>query len=72
MGVGVVVMATEAMSFLEGKDATEETCAAAGEKAKGAATPISDMRGTIKQRTHLVGVLTKRALIKAISRARGE
>lgn len=68
----VVVMATEAMSFLEGKDATEETCAAAGEKAKGAATPISDMRGTIKQRTHLVGVLTKRALIKAISRARGE
>ena len=68
----VVVMATEAMSFLEGKDATEETCAAAGEKAKGSATPISDMRGTVKQRTHLVGVLTKRALIKAISRARGE
>ena len=67
-----VVMAKEAMTFLEGKDATEENCIAAGEAAKGAAVPISDMRGTIKQRTHLVGVLTKRALIKAIARARGE
>jgi len=60
------------MAFLQGKDATEENCLAAGEAAKSAAVPINDMRGTIKQRTHLVGVLTKRALVKAIARARGE
>jgi len=67
-----VVIAKEAMAFLQGKDATEENCLAAGEAAKSAAVPINDMRGTIKQRTHLVGVLTKRALVKAIARARGE
>ncbi|MSQ11772.1 MAG: xanthine dehydrogenase family protein subunit M [Dehalococcoidia bacterium] len=39
--------------------------------ASNASKPISDMRGTIEQRKHLVGVLTKRALHQAISRARG-
>ena len=38
--------------------------------AKAAASPITDMRGTIAQRVHLVGVLTKRTLRTAISRAR--
>ncbi|MDF1513958.1 MAG: xanthine dehydrogenase family protein subunit M [Anaerolineae bacterium] len=37
--------------------------------AKDSATPISDMRGTLAQRTHLVGVLVKRALHTAINRA---
>ena len=67
-----IVMAREAMDLLAGKDATEATIEQAGEAAKSAATPINDMRGTVKQRTHLVGVLTKRALRGAISRARGE
>ncbi|MBI2855918.1 MAG: xanthine dehydrogenase family protein subunit M [Chloroflexi bacterium] len=66
------VMAREAMELLAGKAASEATIEAAGEAAKSAARPINDMRGTIVQRIHLVGVLTKRSLRKAISRARGE
>ena len=41
------------------------------EKAMAAAVPINDMRGTIRQRVHLVGVLTRRTLNNAIHRARG-
>ena len=58
--------------LLAGKEANEASIEEAAEAAKGAASPITDMRGTIAQRTHLVGVLTKRALRSAISRARGE
>jgi carbon-monoxide dehydrogenase medium subunit len=45
--------------------------AQAGELAKQIASPISDMRGTAEFRLHLVGVLTRRTLAKAIERARG-
>lgn len=38
--------------------------------AQSAARPISDMRGTAAQRKHLSAVLTRRALRKAIERAR--
>lgn len=64
------VMAREAMRLLAGKEANEASIEQAGEAAKAAARPINDMRGTIPQRIHLVGVLTKRALRTAISRAR--
>ncbi|MSQ21830.1 MAG: xanthine dehydrogenase family protein subunit M [Dehalococcoidia bacterium] len=66
------VLARKAMDFLAGKEATEATIEEAAEAAKSAARPIDDMRGTIKHRVHLVGVLTKRALQGAILRARGE
>ena len=63
------MFAAEASAWLAGKPATEATLAQAGERAKKSAKPISDMRGPAEYRVHLVGVLTKRALAKAIERA---
>ena len=51
---------------------SSETLSRAGELAKQAATPITDMRGTIEYRKHLTDVLTKRALVDAIKRVKGE
>ena len=62
--------ASEASEWLAGQPATDETYAQAGELAKKAATPITDMRGTAEFRTQLVGVLTKRTLAIAVERAR--
>jgi CO/xanthine dehydrogenase FAD-binding subunit len=66
------VVAEDAASLLVGRAADDEAIAEAAEAAKSAARPISDMRGTAEYRTHLVGVLTKRALTGAVRRARGE
>ena len=64
------VVAQEAQSLLAGKETAEAAIEEAAEAAKKAARPIDDMRGTISQRIHLAGVLTKRALRKAIQRAK--
>ncbi len=65
------VFAKEAGDSLAGKAVSEEAIQQASELAQAAAKPISDMRGTIRQRTHLIGVLTRRTLNNAIERARG-
>ncbi len=65
------LFAAEASQWLSGKPATEKTFELAGELARKAASPISDMRGTAEFRLHLVGVLTRRTLEKAVERARG-
>lgn len=62
------LFAAAASSVLAGKPVSDESIEEACEAAKGIATPISDMRGTAAQRTHLVGVLTRRALNGAINR----
>jgi xanthine dehydrogenase FAD-binding subunit len=62
---------TTAADAIIGKPLTDETIAAAGAAARAAATPIDDMRGTIKQRKHLSAVLVERTLRKAAERARG-
>ena len=66
------VVAEDAANLLVGRAVSDEVIEQAGEAAKSAARPISDMRGTAEYRTHLVGVLTKRALSGAVRRARGE
>ena len=62
------LMVPAAAAALIGQPPTEETFAAAGAASSAAATPISDMRGSAKQRTHLASVLTVRALRGALQR----
>ena len=60
----------EAGTFLTGKEITQENIQEAAKIAQAAARPISDLRGTAEHRRHLCVVLTRRALEKAIERAR--
>lgn len=55
---------------LAGKSISAENIDAAAKLAQAAATPITDMRGTVEQRKHLSYVMTKRAIEKAIERAK--
>jgi carbon-monoxide dehydrogenase medium subunit len=61
----------EAAGALVGKPLTDATIAAAAAAASEAARPIDDMRGSIRQRKHLVGVYVSRMIRKAAERARG-
>ena len=65
------VFAKDAGDSLAGKPVSEATIQEASEKAQADAKPINDMRGTVRQRIHLVGVLTRRTLNTAVERARG-
>ncbi len=60
----------EAGEYLAGKTVSAEAMAKAANIAQLAARPITDMRGTAVQRRHLAAVLTRRALEKAVERAR--
>ena len=60
----------DAGSAVAGKPATEETVRIASAIAMEAAKPITDMRGTIEYRKHLCEVLTRRAMLTAIERAK--
>jgi len=62
---------TEVGEALSGKTVNDKNIELAGDIARNAAKPISDMRGTIEYRKHLCSVLTKRALTTAIERANG-
>jgi CO/xanthine dehydrogenase FAD-binding subunit len=56
--------------YLAGQEVSDQVIEGAAERAAKEAKPISDMRGTARQRSHLVRVLTRRALQGAIQRAR--
>jgi len=62
---------TEISEFLSGKDVNDENIEKAGQLAKEASKPISDMRGTAEYRQHLCSVLTKRSINKSIERIKG-
>jgi carbon-monoxide dehydrogenase medium subunit len=61
----------EAGAALAGKPVSPEVIDLAAGAASAAAKPITDMRGSAAQRTHLAGVLTRRVINKAVERARG-
>lgn len=63
------LLVREAGAALVGAVADDAAFARAAEIAQAAARPITDMRGTAEYRRHLVGVLTRRALAKAVERA---
>lgn len=65
------VFSRAAGDSLAGKPVSDEAIRAASELAQADAKPINDMRGTIRQRVHLIGVLTRRTLNNAVERARG-
>jgi CO/xanthine dehydrogenase FAD-binding subunit len=56
---------------LAGKAVNAANIEAAAKIAQDAAKPISDMRGTAEYRKHLSSVMTRRAIEKAVERARG-
>ena len=64
------LFAEEASALLAGREVSDAAIDEAARAAQAIARPISDMRGTAEQRTHLVGVLTRRALNGAIERIR--
>jgi carbon-monoxide dehydrogenase medium subunit len=74
LGLGAVaptpLLVEAAARALRGNPATRETVEEAAAAARAAANPITDMRGSARQRVHLAGVIARRAIEKAIERAR--
>jgi len=65
------LLASDAGTFLTGKDISHKNVKEAAQMAQAIAKPITDLRGTAEHRKHLVAVLVERALDKAIERAGG-
>ena len=63
------IMVPDISEILIGQRLNDEIIGVAADAASKAATPIEDMRGSIKQRKHLAGVLTKRTIAIAAERA---
>jgi CO/xanthine dehydrogenase FAD-binding subunit len=62
----------QASNYLVNREITPDTISEAARIAQQAARPITDLRGTAAQRRHLVGVLTRRVLEKAVQRAQAD
>ena len=63
------LLVADAASALVGQPLSEDSIAAAAAASSAAANPITDMRGSIRQRVHLAGVLTERTIRQAAERA---
>ena len=66
------IHATRAEERLRGKAPSEELFAEAGAIASEDCTPSADGRGPVDYKRHLAGELTRRALRRAVERARGQ
>jgi CO/xanthine dehydrogenase FAD-binding subunit len=64
------LLVESAGAALQNQGISEQAIEQAAAAAQAASRPITDMRGTAEYRRHLVGILTKRALRKAIQRAK--
>jgi CO/xanthine dehydrogenase FAD-binding subunit len=64
------LLVAEAGAALVGRAPDSHAVEQAARLAQAAARPISDMRGDADYRRHLVGVLTRRALVTALQRAK--
>ncbi len=65
------LLVPEAAEALIGTKIDETALRAAADASSAASKPITDRRGTVEYRRHVVGVLTKRAAAIAAERARG-
>ena len=65
------LLVPDAAAALIGSKLDDTALQAAADAATAASNPITDRRGTIEFRRHVVGVLTKRAAVIAADRARG-
>ena len=65
------IYAAEASDFLAGKTGSDTELARAGELAAGAAKPFPDNRGPVEFKQEMVRVWTRRAVARAIARAKG-
>ena len=64
------VRAPKAEQVLAGREVNEQTAAEAGNSARMEAKPISDIRASEAYRREMVAVLTRRAIMMALERAR--
>ena len=76
LAIGAVAPTAKLVSkvgeLLKGRSLDDTAINDASNAASKAAEPISDIRGSAEYRRELVCVLTKRALLKAVNRARGD
>jgi carbon-monoxide dehydrogenase medium subunit len=64
------IRASDAESALAGAEASEATFAEAARLAAGAASPVTDVRGTAEYKRHMVEVYVRRGLARAVESAR--
>ena len=67
--VGADIACAEAREELIGRSPAGEVLQRAGAAAAAACSPVADQRGSVEYKRHVTGVLTTRALTRAVARA---